>query len=280
MVIRAAYLALMRRYHPDKDGSPAASQRAQAIIAAFAVLGDPERRLRYDWDRRRAAEDLARPPPRRLEPRHALGAVALMSLLIASLALMSSPPTGRAPPLADTGTTQPAPPPPASVTPTIEADEPARPVTSPPVTPPEREQPAKLAETAKTAEARSDPLLPRAASQPPRSLAAPAKRTRAAVPASTAGPMSGATQECDPARPNANSAACKNDNLAALDRLALAFYGQSLRVGDTTKRAALQVSRTGLLTRLQACRSEPCLRDAYLTHMREISAIVESKPSP
>ena len=40
VVIRAAYLALMRRYHPDKDGSPESSERAQAIIAAFAVLGD------------------------------------------------------------------------------------------------------------------------------------------------------------------------------------------------------------------------------------------------
>ena len=41
--IRAAYLALMRRYHPDKNDSPAALERAHAIIAAFAVLGDVEK---------------------------------------------------------------------------------------------------------------------------------------------------------------------------------------------------------------------------------------------
>ena len=73
---------------------------------------------------------------------------------------------------------------------------------------------------------------------------------------------------------------CKDANLAALDRLALAFYGQSLRAGNPTKRAALLVSRNSLLGRLETCRSEPCLRGAYLTHLREIAAIVESKSTP
>ena len=41
--IRAAYLALMRRYHPDKNEFPEALERAHAIIAAFAVIGDAEK---------------------------------------------------------------------------------------------------------------------------------------------------------------------------------------------------------------------------------------------
>ena len=48
VVIRAAYRALMRRYHPDADPSGEAAERAQAINAAYAVLSDPEKRARYD----------------------------------------------------------------------------------------------------------------------------------------------------------------------------------------------------------------------------------------
>ena len=57
--IRAAYLALMREYHPDRNRDPAAADRAQAIIAAFKVLGDFDRRNHYDWDRRREREVMA-----------------------------------------------------------------------------------------------------------------------------------------------------------------------------------------------------------------------------
>ncbi len=47
-VIREVYLALMREYHPDKNPSLAAAERARAITAAYAVLGDPDKRLSYD----------------------------------------------------------------------------------------------------------------------------------------------------------------------------------------------------------------------------------------
>jgi curved DNA-binding protein CbpA len=44
-VIRAAYRALARKYHPDFGGEPA---RMVAITDAFAILGDAERRTAYD----------------------------------------------------------------------------------------------------------------------------------------------------------------------------------------------------------------------------------------
>ena len=53
VVIRAAFKALMLRYHPDRNQSVEAAAKAAAIIEAFAVLGDPARRTEYD-DRRRA----------------------------------------------------------------------------------------------------------------------------------------------------------------------------------------------------------------------------------
>ena len=41
-----AYLALARRHHPDRAGGDAS--RMQAINEAWATLGDPARRARYD----------------------------------------------------------------------------------------------------------------------------------------------------------------------------------------------------------------------------------------
>lgn len=41
-----AYLALARRHHPDREGGDAT--RMQAINEAWATLGDPVRRARYD----------------------------------------------------------------------------------------------------------------------------------------------------------------------------------------------------------------------------------------
>lgn len=38
----------MRRYHPDADLSAEAAERAREINEAYRVLGDPQRRSRYD----------------------------------------------------------------------------------------------------------------------------------------------------------------------------------------------------------------------------------------
>lgn len=48
VVIRAAYRALMRRYHPDSDASEEAAERAREINEAYRVLSEPESRARYD----------------------------------------------------------------------------------------------------------------------------------------------------------------------------------------------------------------------------------------
>ena len=53
VVIRAAYRALAQRYHPDRwQGDPTeAHERMSAINEAFHVLGDQQRRERYDRER-------------------------------------------------------------------------------------------------------------------------------------------------------------------------------------------------------------------------------------
>jgi curved DNA-binding protein CbpA len=64
VVIRAAYLALMRRYHPDGNPSPEAVDRVRAITAAYDVLGDEASRRDYDRGLGLAPER-SPPPPRR-----------------------------------------------------------------------------------------------------------------------------------------------------------------------------------------------------------------------
>lgn len=62
--IRAAYRGLMRRYHPDVNGSEAAGARAKAINEAYACLRDPELRALHDRDLERDRAAPHRPPPR------------------------------------------------------------------------------------------------------------------------------------------------------------------------------------------------------------------------
>lgn len=52
IVIQAAYKAMMRQYHPDRNAQPEAEARAKAINEAYDVLRDPERRSRYDAQRK------------------------------------------------------------------------------------------------------------------------------------------------------------------------------------------------------------------------------------
>jgi hypothetical protein len=52
-VIHAAYRALARRYHPDVNGGSDAARLMREINAAYHVLGDPQRRARYDAHRTR-----------------------------------------------------------------------------------------------------------------------------------------------------------------------------------------------------------------------------------
>lgn len=73
VVIRAAYKALLRKHHPDLNPAADAADRTQALNEAFALIGTPERRARFDRDR--AAGAAPRPPgpppprPQRPPPR-------------------------------------------------------------------------------------------------------------------------------------------------------------------------------------------------------------------
>lgn len=91
--IRSAYRALMRRYHPDVNGSRGAGARAKAINEAYACLRDPERRAHYDQDRERAAG--ITPPPRRGPARPPPPPAADMGWVVADVGGWRRPRLGR-----------------------------------------------------------------------------------------------------------------------------------------------------------------------------------------
>ena len=71
-VIRAAYRALARRYHPDVNRSPTAARHMGELNSAYAALIDPVRRAELDAKRKQAAPVRAarpaHPPNRPLAP--------------------------------------------------------------------------------------------------------------------------------------------------------------------------------------------------------------------
>ena len=68
--IRAAYRALVDRYHPDRHhGNPLANlanERMVAINRAYDVLSDPQRRAAFDQGGSRSRARRAAPPPARM----------------------------------------------------------------------------------------------------------------------------------------------------------------------------------------------------------------------
>jgi curved DNA-binding protein CbpA len=68
VVIRAAYKALMMKYHPDRNPGAEAEGRARRINLAYAILGDAAARRAYDIARNGARAAPPPPPPRPSPP--------------------------------------------------------------------------------------------------------------------------------------------------------------------------------------------------------------------
>lgn len=62
-VIRAAFKAMMLKYHPDTNKSAGATAKAASINAAFSILGDPTKRAAYDQVRSSKASRSRTSPP-------------------------------------------------------------------------------------------------------------------------------------------------------------------------------------------------------------------------
>jgi len=277
----------MRRYHPDADPSSEASQRAQAINAAYSVLSDPEKRARYDGSL--AAQGLIKPDlpqnaglARRLMPGPA-GFIGLAALAATAVLLAIPPSIGLLP---DDGL------PLASELQRGQAAAPQRPVSSggdasTPTTaaPGAREVPNAMLEPAEEILAPELPDAPgvrRARAEQSRQKAVAeaatqqaqlaAKRVSPSLEKSAAAADSGAT--CRLGTGWAERAICRDGNLTALDRQYGLLYAQSLAKADETRRAALLGSRERFQQKRSACRSENCLTTTYIARLREVSDIM------
>ena len=101
-MIRAAYHALMRRYHPDADPTAEAAERSRAINEAYAVLRDPGRRAQYDatLSSRDLMFDPAEHPAPAVPLRSRLGpatAIAFALLAVAMITFAIAPPVADLP---------------------------------------------------------------------------------------------------------------------------------------------------------------------------------------
>lgn len=271
--IRAAYLTLMREYHPDRNPDPAATVRAQAAIAAFKVLGDFDRRNHYDWDRRREREAAEAAAAKTKRPRRiragVVGAGAIGLAAVGALVLMPAPP-----------------PEPRRIDPPVADLRPAPVAKAKPVLAPKRVAVASPVET--TVKAQVD--VPKAESrakpkrvatiEPVRPKPAKAERAprvvRSVVVKASAPRVVPVPVPVPPPPPIRAAARPATTDLASLDQFVMYFYGQSWRYGTAPKRAALAQSRSKFVARRGACVADACKRDAYLKLMRDVSAIVEN----
>jgi curved DNA-binding protein CbpA len=282
VVIRAAYRALMRRYHPDADPSSEGAQRAQAINAAYSVLSDPEKRARYDGSL--AAQGLIKPDVphrtglvRSMVPGPA-GLIGLAGLGMMISLIVLSPPIGVLPEDALPQSAEPRPN--RALRPAPDADA----VRSSTDVPTGEEIPNAMLEQAEefvapdapeTSTARPSRAEP--TRRKPGALTVVPKKAAAkiAIPPREQGSAAiAAREECRVGNGWAEQAICKSANLTALDRQHGLLYAQSLDKADEKKRAALLGSRERFRQKRSACRSENCLTTTYIARLREISEIM------
>jgi hypothetical protein len=269
VVIRSAYLALIRRYHPDRGGEDADPARAQAITAAWEVLRDPERRAAYD--RGRTA---------RLQPGGAVAA-GLSGLPLGPkvrggtfgrnlVVLLAAGTIG----LGWWASTQPVAAPPAA--PVVAARKPAAPLAAPAISPPVDEEVLAKAE-AELAAMSPPPPVPDEAEEipvvlPPLPAAKPlpvrmAERRPAAQPRfrPVAAPAAVSAPQQSTADPQ---------DLAPLERHLQLLTDQSLRYGNAAEQARLFATREAFLKKLAACEDDGCRRTAYLRRNQEVAEIM------
>jgi curved DNA-binding protein CbpA len=248
VVIRAAYRALIRRYHPDRNASTTAAARARAINAAYAVLSDPDSRAEYD--ELRAAEAWPNVPLRRRRRAVPSGlfAAASVAVLIALVLLVIWLPLPMVKPSEHVAQV------PASAPKSAEEI---------PVLPRVEETDEQAAVPDPTEPEVANPQLDEPLTAPPPLLAAP--KPRVAPQPRTVQPK---LAQSAPAQ------------LANLDRQQALLFNQSWLNADTAKRAQLLRTRDRFIARRDGCRSNSCTSAIYLARLREVSEIMIGRSLP
>lgn len=279
VAIRSAYLALMRRYHPDRGGEEADPARTQAVAAAWEVLRDPARRAAYDETRKTHFQPggaVVRGPQAR---GGAAGRNLFLMLAAATLGLgwwaHQQPQPGPQVKVAATAARTDAR---RRIEPDIRPeadreamhrrimlDEPSaapaplrekvvdKPIEVPPPEP-VSEQPRMPVRTAEAAaEAKGQPVSGRPAAM---KVARSKVRAAAAVTPDPGGPRI---------------------DLEPLERHLRLLTDQSLRFGTAAKRTRLEITGETFVAQLRGCDDDACRRDAYLRRNAEIGDIMRNR---
>lgn len=288
VVIRSAYLSLIRRFHPDKGGEEADAARAQAVTAAWDVLRDPQRRAAYDETRRA-----------RFQPDAAAGTGGRSAAVYGHEVRVRGGAAGRNLfLLLATGTIglgwwalgQPQPDAPVSVAARSDRPVPSR-ALEPAIRPAvddgatlkradieEREQPS-LPDSRPEPEVDAAVVLPslpvrdsaRSAQAQPvvrRAVTREQGKPEPSAPSDRRTVQTGATVEVRSADPQVD--------LAPLERHLQLLTDQSFRFGTEAKKSRLASTREVFLTRLRNCDSDLCKRDEYLRRNAEVGEIMRN----
>ena len=290
-MIRAAYLALMRNYHPDRDGSAEAAARARAITEAYRTIGNSARRAEYDASRRAYQFDILgyedeaelrslRKAPVIQWPRApVIGAVAASALVIV-IAVMVLPTTERG--RVDTPLPQTTVSPAGNAVATEEAGAAL-------VRTREHKRPSEL--VVSLVSSKTMETIPTAAptvrTLPEKGLGTRSKPVRAIenrpVPAKVAVPPEPKRIDVSPSPSAARPAPPKpapvdeKARVAALQSWSTSFYNQSVSHADEVRRSQLQQARDLFVNTRNACRSDSCVGDAHASYISNISRIM-TKP--
>jgi hypothetical protein len=282
-VIRAAYVALMRTYHPDRNNDPQAQARVREITSAFAVLGDRQKRAAYDA--LGALQDTAigegpgfaeprppNPPMRNM----GLAAIALAAVMSLTLAVWPKPQPATGPRFVRTAVGNPQRPHiapiaefPAARKAAVEQAS-ASPAASPPTY--VRPVPARALPQAHASEAAT--VLQKTYT--------PAVRRRKVADAVLAKPAASAPRLVARTPTIASvSPATPNDRRVQVERIASGFLRQSLAHANPHKQQLLLGAGSRSVASRAACHSDDCVTNAYLRQIRETTAIVEGRnPNP
>lgn len=93
-------------------------------------------------------------------------------------------------------------------------------------------------------------------------------------------PETDASFSCALAKTPAKVAVCNSDDLVKLDRHLSLFYTQAFVNTDEAKRTTLLRTRGKFEAGREACRSEECLKGAYLARIREVGEIIAGTAKP
>lgn len=290
VVIRGAYLALIRRYHPDKGGEEADPARAQAVTAAWDVLRDPERRAAYDETRQARFQPegggIVGPAVLTTGGRVRGGAAGRNLFLLLAAGTLGlgwwalgqpqfAPPVKIASPA---GRLVEAVPPEPAIRP-VDDERSARRQAEV-----EEEQPP-LPDVRREPDVDAPVVLPPLPVKDPVRMPVKAADTQSTIrrtaaveraPVAVTAPSRAPVEERPVVTKAAAASAPPKIDLAPLERHLQLLTDQSFRFGTAAKRSRVISSREGFLAKLRSCASDTCKRDAYLRRNAEIGEIMRN----